>query len=38
MAPAKARVIIERNTREMPDVYEAKGGDHDFKAYKGGAG
>jgi hypothetical protein len=22
----------------MPDVYESKGGDHDFKAYKGGAG
>jgi hypothetical protein len=27
-------VLIERNTREILDVQEAKGSEHDFKVYK----
>jgi hypothetical protein len=30
----KMRVIIERNSREIIDVQEAKGSDHDFKVFK----
>jgi hypothetical protein len=30
----KTRVIIERNSLEIIDVQEAKGGEHDFKVYK----
>jgi ribosomal protein L35 len=30
----KTQVIIERNSRQIIDVQEAKGGEHDFKVYK----
>jgi hypothetical protein len=30
----KTQVIIERNSRQIIDVQEAKGSEHDFKMYK----
>jgi hypothetical protein len=30
----KTQVIIERNSRQIIDAQEAKGGEHDFKVYK----
>ncbi|MDR1478320.1 MAG: transposase [Planctomycetaceae bacterium] len=30
----KTQVIIERNSQQIIDVQEAKGGEHDFKIYK----
>jgi hypothetical protein len=30
----KTRVIVERNSLQLIDVQEAKGGEHDFKVYK----
>ncbi|MDR2923087.1 MAG: hypothetical protein LBU85_07085 [Treponema sp.] len=30
----KTQIIIERNSRQIIDVQEAKGSEHDFKVYK----